>query len=449
MKIMKFGGGSLKGAEDIREIVSIIAAERDKKVVVVSALNGVTDTLSSFSPEMQEKDVESLVESIRERHLTILHDLAPSDKNSASWINKKCDQLARLLYGVIYTEELTPRSRDLIHSFGERLSVPLLVSALNAEGIHAEGFEADAIGMITDGVFSHASVRLDQASPNLRKALTHLPEKIVPVITGYFGCDERGHVTTFGRGGSDYTATILASSLDASSVELWKDTNGFMSADPRIVASAHLIPELSYDEAAELAYFGSKILHPRTVEPLIPKGIPLFIKNVKSPETPGSVVSSRQNKKKDIVKSVAYTSRIGFLKIHGPSVGYKPGVLMTLVSRLSAGGINIKSVLTSQTCINILLDGCDTVAGMRTLQGISEGSVARIEQIDNIGLIAVVGEGLIEEKGIGARVLGAVAEKGVNVEMLAAGASRVAMYFLVKEDAVFDTVRAIHEEFFH
>ena len=450
MKILKFGGASLRGAEDIREIVRIISAEKVRKVVVLSALSGATDSISSFISNLKvtEKEIEMLVGSLREKHISILSELSSSDREAKAWIDRRCDQLARLLYGVSYTEELTPRTKDLIHSYGERLSVPLLAAALNNEGVRSKALEADAIGMITDGVFSHASVKFDEAAPRLRTSLVPLTKKLVPVITGYFGCDSKGRTTTFGRGGSDYTAAVLASALEASCVELWKDVDGFMSADPKVVKEAHLIRELSYDEAAELAYFGSKILHPRTVEPLIQKGIPLLIRNAKYPTGTGSVISGERRQKEDVVKSVAHTSKIGFLKIQGPAVGYKPGVLMNIVSRLSADGINIKSVLTAQTCINILLDGADTLAGMRSLQGLYEGSIAKIERVDDVGLIAVVGEGLIEKKGLGARVLRAVAGKGVNVEMVAAGASKVAMYFLIKERSMRDAVRAIHEEFF-
>jgi len=450
MKVMKFGGASLKGADDIREIVSVISSEKDRKVVVLSAINGATDSISSFISNLKvtEKEIEALISSLREVHMSILSEVSHSDKEAKAWIERRCDQLARLLYGVAYTEELTPRTRDLIHSYGERLSVALLASALKAEGIDSKALEADAVGMITDGVFSHASVRFEEATPKLRASLIPLAKRLVPVVTGYFGCDERGRTTTFGRGGSDYTAAVLASSLDASCVELWKDVDGFMSADPRVVKDAHLIKDLSYDEAAELAYFGSKILHPRTVEPLIPKGIPLFIKNTKNPKGAGSVVSGKRHLKEDIVKSVTHTPNIGFLKIHGPGIGYKPGVLMNIVSRLSADDINIKSVLTAQTCINILLDSADTTAGMRSLAGLYETSIANIEQVDGIGLIAVVGEGLIEKKGLGARVFKATADHGINVEMVAAGASRVAMYFLVKEKVMKGAVRAIHAEFF-
>jgi aspartate kinase len=337
---------------------------------------------------------------------------------------------------------------DLIHSYGERMSVVLLSSALKKRSIDSQALEADVIGMITDGVFSHASVRFEEATPKLRASLIPLAKRLVPVVTGYFGCDERGRTTTFGRGGSDYTAAVLASSLDASCVELWKDVDGFMSADPKVVKDAHLIRNLSYDEAAELAYFGSKILHPRAVEPLIQKGIPLHIRNTKDRKGRGSIVSGKRLAEENVVKSVARTSNIGFLKIQGPAVGYKPGVLMNIVTRLSADGINIKSVLTAQTCINILLDGTDTSAGMRSLEGLYEGSIANIERVDGIGLIAVVGEGLIEKRGLGARVLKAVADRGVNVEMVAAGASKVAMYFLIKEKAMNEAVRAIHGEFF-
>jgi len=454
MKVMKFGGSSLKNAGDFQRVSEIVKDEKDKKIVVLSAVNGVTSTIQKHldSGKNDEKEVKKLIHHLYGLHIRIVSEAINNQNNSRDVqivIRKKLERLERLLYGVAYTEELTDRTRDLILSYGERLSVLILEGTLNAMDVKAKAFEADSIGIITDEDFGNATAILSKVTGNIQKAVLPLVQKnIVPIITGFFGCDSGGHVTTFGSNGSDYSASIAAHAVDASVVEIWKDVDGFMSADPCIVNDVHLIDSLSYGEAAELAYFGAKILHPRTAEPLLRKGIPIQIKNTYNPSGKGTEISKKGYERKEVVKSVSYSKDIAVIKIHGSGVGKKPGVLSEIVSYISSQKINIKSVVTSQTCINLLVDKKDLNRSYSLLASEKIKTVERVEKIRDVALIGVVGEGILSRHGIAARVFSVVADKGINVEMISAGASEVAYYFLVKERFLNPTITVIHEEFF-
>ena len=458
MKVLKFGGASLKDADSLKLIAQIIKREKKDQVVVLSALGGVTNKLESFlrHPARQnKKEIRLLLEQLKKQHYSVLKKACPTRysvrSETTTALKRIFNKLERLLYGVSYTEDLTPKISDLIISFGERLSVWLLAEVLVAAGQKARVLEADKIGLVTDGDFGNATVLLEQAAPKVQRVIRPLlRSKITPVVTGFFGCDESGQTTTFGRGGSDYSAAVLAHVLNAKELVIWKSIDGFMTADPEIVPKAHLIDILSYDEAAELAYFGAKILHPQTVEPVMLKNIPVAIRNTfRSLNSNGVTrILPKGYEKKGIIKGVSYDRDLGVVKILGPGVGYKPGVLREAVSHITPLGINIKSVITSQTSINILLAQRDVTAAARVLKQARMKVVDKIEAKKDIALVGVVGEGLIRTKGLAARVFAAVARVGVNVEMISAGASTVAYYFIVHEKDLKKSVRAIHSEFF-
>ncbi len=453
MKIMKFGGSCLKNEEDLELVAKIIGQEKDEKVVVLSGINRVTDKLVNFlQKSYSEKEVDSLIAQVRHMHMDLLTKSVESKEiyeQAKVKIESRLKVLERLLYGIHYVGELTEKTRDLVLSYGERLSVVILEAVLRSRGIDAESLEADEIGVVTDGNFGSATADLPLVERNLQESVLPLIRRgIIPVITGFFGRDAHGSTTIFGRNGSDYSASVIGYALNADSVEIWKDVDGFMSADPKFVKNAHLLDELSYDEAAELAYFGARILHPRTVEPLKLKGIPLRIKNMYRRELPGTLVHGRKKVLENkVVKSVTYKD-IGALKIYGSGVGSMMGVLGEISTHLSDNRINIKSVITSQTCITLLLEKEDVEKSYRVLSSTRIKSVEKLEKVKDISLIAIVGEGILNSPGIAAKVFNAVANRGINVEMFAAGASEVAFYFIVKKRYLGDAVKAIHRIFF-
>lgn len=450
--MLKFGGSSLKDASGFRDAAKIIKNEREKPIVILSGVCGVTNTIQKYLQfdRIDEIAINGLIQHLRRLHFKIsseaITDIAIL-KKVQNTLQNKLEKLEKLLRGVYYVEELTDRTRDLILSYGERLSVPILAGTLHDQGVKAKAFEADNLGILTNGDFGNAIAILNPISENLKKDILPLFKRnIIPIITGFFGCDNNGHTTLFGRNGSDYSASIIASAIDANEVEIWKDVDGFMSADPNIVKNAHQIDSLTYQEAAELAYFGTKILHPRTVEPLMKKEIKLQIKNIYNPSDKGTYIGKNGYKNNDVIKSIAYSKDIACIKIHGPGVGYKTGVLSEIVANISLHQINIKSVITSQTCITLLLEKKDLDRSYSILASKQIKTVEKLEKIKDIALIAIVGEGLLRHHGIAAKLFKAVAKNGINIEMISAGASEVAYYFIIKEKVLEPAIKAIHKE---
>ncbi|MBU3952783.1 MAG: aspartate kinase, partial [Proteobacteria bacterium] len=267
-------------------------------------------------------------------------------------------------------------------------------------------------------------------------------------VPGFYGVSENGDITTFGRGGSDYSAAVVAAAVSASVLEIWKDTQGFMTADPDNIPHCKLIPELTYEEAAELAYTGAGILHPRTVEPVKKAGIPIAIKNTYNPDAPGSLITRNAVTPPTIVKSVSYTIDVAVLKIHASGVGARYGILSQLTERLAAAGINIKSVVTSQTCISLLLSRKDVEKGYQSIQDIKPSPFRKSDVITDVALVSIVGEGLHSNQGIAAKCFTAVSNANVNIEMISFGTSTAALYFLVQERSLDRTLQALHAIFF-
>ncbi|TFG98518.1 aspartate kinase [Candidatus Thorarchaeota archaeon] len=455
MKVAKFGGGCLRVPADFINIANILReGQSESTVLVVSAVFGVTDQLHN-STEFALRSEESIplsIANIRTQHLEIIEQAIDNStirdrvKNS---IEKRLKKLERLLYGVAYIGEITASVLTLILSQGERLAVDILTGVLNDQELNAEALESDIIGIVTDCVFENATVNMPTTRTNLQdRILPLLDEDIIPVITGFFGCNESGQPTSFGRNGSDYSAAIIAHCLNAPALDIWKDVNGFMTTDPEFTESAVSITHLSYDEAAELSYFGAKILHPRTVEPLRGSNIEIRIRNIRNPDGFCTTILPDGFAKEDVIKSVTCNSDIAVLKVRGAGVGFMSGIIGEIGNQLSRLNINIHSVITSQTCINLLVDAKDAKMSKQTLEPLVGGVIERIDVSDDVALIAIVGEGVITTKGLAARVFSAVAASGVNVEMFSAGASDVAYYFIVQQDDMNAAIQAVHRSFF-
>jgi aspartate kinase len=338
---------------------------------------------------------------------------------------------------------------DVISSFGERLSAQLLSAILRSRGAQAVYRMPHDIGMITDGKYGDATADLRQTARNLKENLKPvLKSNMILFIPGFYGIGPEGDITTFGRGGSDYSAAVVAAVLKSENLEVWKDVDGFMSADPRLVPDARLIPVLSYAEASELAYFGAKILHPRSVEPIRAKGLNISIKNTMKPDAEGSLITKRSPRTKHTVKSVSHDTDIGILKVHASGVGARPGILAQVAGCLVEVGINIKSVVTSQTCISLLVREHDLEPGRHALMDIKPRPFRRLETLRDVALISIVGDGILHKKGIAARCFSAVADCSINVEMISFGPSPAALYFLTKRNDLKSAVHAIHNTFF-
>ena len=454
LTVMKFGGGCLRDAASFADVCQIVLASTDPTVVVVSAVSGVTDAIIAGLDRAiaDEREVPVLRDELAHQHRGIAAGAIDDGRvreETLRAIEAKLQRLERLLYGASYTGEITPHLRALVASFGERLSAELLAGAIRSRGGDAHALDADALGLVTDDSPENATADIPATAAHLEASIRPLlAQGAIPVVTGFFGRSPSGKTTTFGRNGSDYSAAVIAAALQAHRLEIWKDVDGFMSADPKSVGTACLIEHLSYDEAAELSYFGARVLHPRTVEPIAPCGIPVFIRSVADRAGAGTRIVATGFERDGVIKGVTCNRRIGVLRVHGPGVGCKPGIIARIGELLAGAGINIYSVITAQTCINLIVDQSDAARGRDVLLPLAGGVIDAVLMEEDKALVAVVGEGLHERKGVAARVFSAVAGAGVNVEMISSGASAVAYYFVVGEGEADRAIAAVHGEFF-
>jgi aspartate kinase len=353
-----------------------------------------------------------------------------------------------LLYGVIYTEELTPRSRDQALTNGERMSAHIFAGVLSDRGSTAVPLEADKAGVLTDGVFGSATADIDATSLHLGNTITEaLDRGDLPVLTGFFGSDMDGHTTTFGRNGSDYSAAVAARALGSPVLTLWKDVSGFMSADPEVVARARLVPMISYEEAAELAYFGLEVLHPRTVEPLRPAGIPIQIRDIHNPESAGSLISPRAEITEKAIKSITCASDIAILNVHSASIGIRPRLLARIIAAMAKADIQILGLSTSQASLGVVLRARDLKAAEEGIQAFNLPELERIESVQGFALVGAVGAGALEDPSVVPRMMATLSELGHGVATVASGPSSAAAYFVVDGSVAHRAVELVHAEF--
>lgn len=451
--VAKFGGSNLKKKEDIQKLVNVIKAYDRPMVIVVSAFYGITNHLIQSMEEVKsdESKINTLVRFLLEmKEEVIRENFGQTEwaKRTLREVEKRLSELERYLTGVHYIGEVPEFVEDVILSYGERLSSLMLASILNSNGIDAEEALPEEMPLITDGEFGNASVDYEAAAKGVQERLAGNKVYVVP---GFYGVSPEGKVTLLGRGGSDYSAAALARCLEAESLDVWKDVDGFMSADPKLVNSPRRITHLSYAEAAELSYFGASILHPRTVEPLQEVSIPIHIGNIDTfngSVEPRTIVQASEIITEDIIKSVTFSDDFCILKLRGAGIGKKKGVLARVTGAIDKAGINIKSVVTSQIAINLLLSAKDIKKAYQIVETLDLSAITELSAIENISTIAVVGEGLLEQPGVAGRMFMAVARKGINVRMIVSGASTVASYFVVASTDRDVAIKAIHKEFF-
>lgn len=434
-------------------VSDIVAAAPGERALVVSAMNGVTDGILDAIQRIRKEEsaIEPFLRGLRARHETALQDAGASAEERAR-VGAELDQLfqrfERLLYGVAYTEELTGKSRDYAVSFGERAAVRTLAGVMRSRGIPAEWMDADAAGMVTDGVFGNASPLMGAIGKNLERTIApRLQAGRVVVLTGFFGADAEGHVTTFGRGGSDFTAAIVASALDADRLEVWKDVDGFLTADPRVIKDAKPVRRMDYDEAAELAGVGAKVLHPRTVEPLKEKKIPIFVKNTQKPDVEGTMISDEATVGDLALRSVASKDKLAILRLYGPGMAYTPGIGAKVFNALGAARVNVYNMAASQASFGLLIDEENVARGLKALEGVKEGIIRSVEGLPDMTLVCVVGRAIGSTPGTAGRIFNAVGKAGVNIEMISVGASDIALNFVVKGREKDACMRALHETF--
>jgi len=450
LKVAKFGGVCVSRPDMYDRVAKILQEDASRKFVVVSAIAGVTDSLATtIAKPREEKEIDLYIAELRRKHFGLLPKVRADPDVTVDAIDALCTKLERLLYGVAFTEEITPRTRDFAMSFGERLSAQVVAANLRGRGIDAWPHEADLIGLMCDDHYGNATALLEESRAHLAPFLQRQADAgHVSVVTGFFGLSTEGKTATFGRGGSDYSAAVIGHALGLPAIEIWKDVGGFMSADPKIVPEAFPLAALSYDEAAELSYFGAKVLHPRAVQPARAANASILLRNIYNVDDPGTRIGPDTVDKSGDVKSVSYVRDLTTIKVYASGDGFKEGLLAHTATALASAGINVYSAATSQTCIAFVTDSNSVGHAKKLLARIPDTVVDRIVVAPHTSLICFVGEGLGFAHGIAARVFRAVADLGVNVQLISAGASMVAYHFTVDTKDLETAVQAVHHEFF-
>ncbi len=459
---MKFGGTSVANGKKIRHVANLIADNRNKDfevVAVVSALEGVTNQLIQAAEEAKKGNheyIHKFKQEILERHLTTAKEAIEDKQLEAETkqvLVSRVGELERVLKGIVYVNELSPKSKDNVISFGERLSAPIVSGALKNLGllsVHLTGGEA---GIVTDSNFGEAGLLMNFTRFQLKKNLEPLLKKgTVPVLTGFIAATQDGEITTLGRGGSDYTATIVGAALDADEVWIWTDVDGLMTSDPKIVPQAKTIPELSFQEATELTIFGAKAMHPRALEPARKEGIPVRIRNVFSPDNPGTlIVKAQKVKTKDGVKAVTIVKNVAVITVSGAGMVGAPGTAAKVFEILGKENINILMISQSVSEANISLviqrNMLEKAVNTLEIALLGRDFIREIMSEDDVCVVAVLGAGMKGIPGVASRIFSAVAREGINVRMIAQGSSELNVSFIVKEKNGKKTVRAIHKEF--
>lgn len=444
--VLKFGGSNLKGKADYARVVQAIK-QYDHPVVVVSALYGITNLLDDTLQGRIE--VAEGMSQIARRHKEAIEELVTSpEAQTASLLSltSTLQELDRLFKGVALLGRLPDCVHDLVMSFGERLSAQLLADMLRQQELPARLVLPEAMPLQTNGEFRQASVDFVQSEAQVIAAL---PENEICVVPGFYGVSPSGEVNLFGRGGSDYSAAAIARCIGAASVDIWKDVDGFLSADPRMISEAIAIHQLTFEEAAELAYFGAKILHPACIEPCAEAGIPLRLINIErgAEAVPRTVIAAGAAQASG-VKSVTQSEDFALVKLTGSALGVQAGVLARVTAALDQIRVNIKSVITSQIAINLLLSRHDAERALAQIQALRLPSIGEASIDRDVAVVAAVGDGITTTPGIAARMFTAIAENQINTEMIAFGASPVSAYFIVRPENRQAAVKAIHNEFF-
>jgi aspartate kinase len=457
--VVKFGGTSLATVKDIRNVVKTIAeiSKKNKIVVVCSAVDGVTDELiqiSSLIEKGNKKDANITLAKISQKHKQFGTYLVTNSKILKSFLNKlnsDLSELEELVRGLILLGEVTPRSYDYLISFGERLSIDLVsfsLQELQNKSVPLSGKEA---GIVTDSNFGDSRPLMDTTRIRLSKTINaHLSKNTIPVIAGFAGADQNENTTTFGRGGSDYTATIIASCIDANEIWLMSDVEGMMTADPKLIKNAKLLKEVSYAEAIEMARFGAKQIHPRTFEPLLSKNIPMRIRSSFDINNQGTLVTSPHSKSKDSVKCVSAIRKVGLLDLTGGILFAGPGAAAKIFSVLTKNNINAMMVSSnpSESSITIVVKKEDLHRAENALEiNLLGTTLKKIDTIPNVAIIAVIGSGMRGKVGIASRVFLAAQKSNSNVMMIAQGSSELNLAFVVKDNDCKSVVESLHNEF--
>jgi len=448
--VMKFGGTSVEDAVAMRRTAAIVAGRRSKglsAVVVVSAMAKVTDLLIASGAAAGRGDrvgALAISERLRTRHIDTAIKLLETDRflKLRPAIEAEFDALDDLLRGIAAVGELTPRTADLVVSFGERLSSRIVAEAFDQHGLNGAHVDARTC-IITDSTYGKGVPQEDAIEAKLTELV--LPLVLAgqtPVMGGFIGSNEKGITTTLGRGGSDYTAALVGGGLHAGAIEIWTDVNGIMTTDPRICADALRVKTISFEEAAELAYFGAKVLHPATILPAVQKSIPVWVLNSRNAENEGTKITAMAPPCASPFKSIAAKKRLTIIDVVASRMLMSHGYLKAVFDVFDKYQCAIDMVSTSEVSISLTVD-----SNQRLPEICAELSkIADVKLEGNKALVCMVGEDIRGHNGIAGRVFSAISH--VNVRMISQGASEINMSFMIDEEDVEEAIKSLHRVFF-
>lgn len=459
--VMKFGGTSVGNADRIEHVARSVAehARVADVVVVVSAMGGVTDMLIRAANAASRRETEiwkNIAEDLAKRHGEVAGRLlSASDKTAIlPWLDAQLKTIEDSCSGFSLVREVTPRSMDSLSSLGELLSANLVAAALRSQGCKSQAIDATGI-IVTDDRFGNASPLFGQTDPRIRSVLLPLLESgTLPVVTGFRGATQNGICTTLGRGASDYTATIVGAALDADEVWIWTDVDGVMTADPRLVPGAHVLPEISYRETIELSFFGANVLHAKAVQPIRNKNMPAWIKNTFNPSSPGTKIGPSAASGRPGVRAITCVSNANLFMVSGVDSLSFPRLAARAFRLLDTNEISTLMVSQSsaENVICFAVHGADGPQVKSKLEKELElemrhDYVAEIEVMPAVGIVVALGEMMKGTPGIAGRMFGTLGRRGINIIAIAQGSSELSISFAVKSADVQEAVRAVHEEF--
>ena len=449
MIVMKFGGTSVEDAAAIRRLVAIVKQYLDRQpLVVVSAMAKVTNGLLDCAQLAAKGDLTAAqrdLAAIAARHFAAVTEVAGSEQDKdavLAALQQRFAEIENTLTEIAAAGRWTPQFSDAIAANGELLSSPIVAAAFRAAGVPSTCVDVRPL-MRTNSDFTRAAVQFDVANPRLKSGFVPvLDEGAVPVTQGFIGSTADGVTTTIGRGGSDYSAAIIGAALDAAEIQIWTDVDGILTTDPRVVAEAAKVKTISFAEAAELAYFGAKVLHPSTLLPAMAKDIPVCVCNSRRPLVPGTAIVRKAPASQAVVKAIAFKRGITVVNVTSDRMLMAHGFLARLFEIFNKHETSVDMVATSEVSVSMTLDDTRNLdAALADLRQLGEVEVER-EQ----ALICVVGEQLKYTPGVAARIFNSIA--GVNVSMISHGASAINVSFIVANNEVERAVKALHKEFF-
>ncbi len=459
MKVLKFGGSSVGNAENIEKVVQIVqnAIEKDTCVVVLSAMQGTTDALIEVGKTAENGDdsFRGKIKEIESKHFTATRALIPESSRDSifDFIENRINELKSICEGVYLLRELSSRTLDRIVSLGEILSTKLVSAKLSSLGV--ENVWKDSRQLIrTDSNYGFAAVDFEQTNSLINSYFQSSESKLF-ILPGFIAADSEGVTTTLGRGGSDYTGAILAAALDAEVLEIWTDVSGMMTADPRIVRNIRNIPRITYREAMELSHFGAKVIYPPTIQPVLQKNIPIFIKNTFAPADYGTLIESETSGDKEIIRGITSIDKISVLSLEGSGMVGIPGFSKRLFDSLSRASINVILITQSSSehsiCVAVeekFADSAKTVVDKEFEYEIARGRIEPLQVENGLSILALVGDNMKNHTGVSGKMFGSLGSQGVNIRAIAQGSSERNISAIIDSKDVRKAVNTLHEEFF-